>query len=136
MIRSHLHIPGLDWTCHVYYIVTRPDADEILKHLVYIGCGDRDMRRAYHNLTSGKLNSGLTYSNSSLRESVVVIAKTSCALEFAQSWTHELGHVACHIAQTYGLDLDGEEVRYINDTLVEATWEDAKELLCDCCREH
>lgn len=134
MIRQRFYHKDTDWRCYVYYIVTEPDADEIMERLREIGCDDETLRCAYENLTSGKCDTGLTYTNQTMRESVVVIAKTSSALEFAQSWTHELGHLACHIAQYYGIALGGEEVRYICDSLIAKTWAISRELLCDSCR--
>lgn len=94
------------------------------------------MEGAYNNLTSGKLDTGLTYSNSDTRETVIVFAKTSSAKEFQQSYKHETGHLQTHIAQTFGIDPYGEEIQYIGDDIVEATWEIAKGLLCDHCRKN
>lgn len=134
MIRQRFYHKGTDWRCNVYYIVTEPNAEEILERLSEIGCDGSTLKRAYKNLTSGKCDTGLTYTDQSGRESVVVIAKTSTALEFLLSLEHEFGHLACHIAQYYGLDLGGEDVRYICDSLIEKTWPISRKLLCDCCR--
>lgn len=134
MIRQMIYDKDADWRVRVYYVVTRPNAEEIMTQLERIGCKGRNMEAAWENLASGKLDTGLTYSNAESRESVVVIAKTSTALEFLQSLTHEFGHLACHIAEHYGIPLDGEEVRYICDGLLERTWPISKDLLCDCCR--
>lgn len=135
MIRQRFYDKKTNWRVHVYYVVTHPDADEIMTKLVDIGCNGRNLDTAYDNLTSGKLDTGLTYTNSDRHESVVVIAKTSSALEFLQSLTHEFGHLSSHIAEYYGIPLNGEEVRYINDALLERTWAISRELLCDCCRK-
>lgn len=135
MIRQRVHHKESDWIIHVYYVVTRPDADEIMARLIDIGCDSENLARAHHNLTSGRLDTGLTYSNDMARESVVVIAKTSTALEFFLSLTHEFGHLANHVAQRYGLPLEGEEVRYICDGLLAETWPKSRKLLCDCCRK-
>lgn len=135
MIRQRIYDRETDWRIHVFYVVTRPDAEEIMLQLRGMGCKGRNLLAAYDNLTSGQLDTGLTYSNEERRESVVVIAKTSTALEFLQSLTHEFGHLACHIAGHYGIPLDGEEVRYICDGLIERTWPISRELLCDCCRQ-
>lgn len=135
MIRQRFFDKATDWRVHVYYVVTKPNAEEILGQLEQIGCKGRNLESAYDNLVSGKLDTGLTYTNSSRRESVVVIAKTSTALEYFQSLTHEFGHLSSHIAEYYGISLDGEEVRYINDALLERTWPISRELLCDCCRK-
>lgn len=135
MIRQRIYDKSTNWRVHVYYVVTEPNAEEILCQLEQTGCKGRNLKAAYENLTSGKLDTGLTYTNSERHESVVVIAKTSTALEFAQSLTHELGHASNHIAEYYGIPLDGEEVRYICDGLLERTWTISRELLCDCCRK-
>ena len=135
MIWQQSYYKPTDWRLYVYYVVTELHADEILDRLAEIGCDGDNLSKAHDNLTSGKCDTGLTYTNQSTRETVVVIAKTSTALQFLQSLTHEFVHASCHIAQHYGLPLGGEEVRYICDGLLEKTWEISRELLCDCCRE-
>lgn len=130
MIRQKFALPQYGWRVYAYYVVTNPNADEILDALVLIGCGGEDLQRAYNNLTSGKLDTGLTYSNSDTQETVMVFAKTSNAKEFMQSYKHETGHLQSHIAQTFGLNPHGEEIQYIGDDIVEETWEVAKDLLC------
>lgn len=134
MIRQRIYHNDTDWRCYVYYIVTEPDAMEIMERLSEIGCDGDTLERAYSNLTSRKCDTGITYTNHASKESVVVIAKTSTALEFLLSLEHEFGHLACHIAQYYGLPLGGEDVRYICDALIEKTWIISRKLLCDCCR--
>lgn len=135
MIRQRIFDRKYGWKIHVYYVVTEPNAEEILLQLERIGCNGRNVDVAYHNLSSGKLDTGLTYTNAERNESVVVISKTSTALEFLQSLTHEFGHLSNHIAEYYSIPLDGEEVRYICDSLLERTWPISRELLCDCCRQ-
>ena len=129
MIRQRFTLPKYHWRVYSYYVVTNPHADEILDALVHIGCDVEDLQRAYNNLTSGKLDTGLTYSNSDTQETVMVFAKTSNAKEFMQSYKHETGHLQSHIAQTFGLNPHGEEIQYIGDDIVEETWEVAKDLL-------
>lgn len=136
MIRQKFALNKYGWSIYAYYVVTKPNAEEILDALVHIGCGGEDLQRAYKNLTSGKLDTGLTYSNGDTRETVMVFAKTSCAKEFQQSYQHEIGHLKDHIAQTFGIDPHGEELQYIGDDIVEATWDIAKDLLCDHCKKH
>lgn len=130
MIRQRFALPRYGWSIYAYYVVTIPDADEILDALVGIGCHGEDLQRAYGNLTSGRLDTGLTYSNSDTRETIMVFAKTSSAKEFMQSYKHETGHLQSHIAQTFGIDPHGEEIQYIGDDIVEKTWEVANDLLC------
>lgn len=134
MIRQQFTLPKYGWRCFVYYVVTKLDADEIIDRLMQIGCDGDALERAYRNLTSGKCDTGLTYSNTSSHETVMVIAKTTNAKEFAQSWRHEMGHTADHIALCHDIDPHGEELQYIGDALIEKMWPVSHKLLCDCCR--
>lgn len=136
MIRQRFTLPRYDWRVYAYYIVTKPYADEILDALAHIGCTGEDMARAYDNLMSGKCDTGLTYSNCDTRETVMVFARTTSAKEFQQSYQHEVGHLKDHITQAFGISPHGEELQYIGDDIVDATWEIAKDLLCDCCRKN
>ena len=136
MIRQRFELPKYGWTVYAYYVVTKPNAEEILENLVGIGCAGENLHNAYVNLTTGALNSGLTYSNSGRRETVMVFADTSCAKQFQQSYQHEIGHLKDHITQAFGISPHGEELQYIGDDIVDATWEIAKDLLCEHCRNH
>ena len=67
----------------------------------------------------------------------MVIALTSSAKEFAKSWRHECGHMATHICQALDITPYGEEIQYIGDDIIEAMWEYAHPLLCECdCCKH
>lgn len=135
MIRQKIALNSYGWIIYAYYVVSRPNADEILENLVGIGCDGETLQRAYKNLTSGNLDTGLTYSNIDTRETVMVISATSSTKEFQKSYKHETGHLQSHIAQTFGIDPHGEEIQYIGDDIIESTWEIAKDLLCEHCRK-
>lgn len=135
MIRQEYKIEGYDWRVYAYYAVSTYYTDEIMQRLFDIGCGRSYLRRAYNNLISGKLDSGITYSNYDRRETVMVIALTSTPKEFAKSWQHEMGHLATHIAEADGLDPYGEEIQYLGDDIIELTWEIAHNFLCSCQRK-
>jgi hypothetical protein len=135
MIRQYIYLPRYDWKCWVYYAVDSANADEIILQLNYIGCHKRELDNAWENLTASAINSGLTYSNFIRGESVIVIADTSTAEEFAKSWQHEIGHLATHIATAFDIDLKGEEVRYITDDIVGEMWSISRQFLCDCCKK-
>lgn len=136
MIRQRFTLNKYNWKVTCYYAVTGYYVDEIMDNLIGIGCRGEDLERADENLTSGKLDTGLTYSNYHLKETVMVIALTSSPKEFAQSWRHEIGHLADHIAQVYGIDPHGEELQYIGDAIVGEMWDVAKRFLCERCRKH
>ena len=136
MIRQRFALPKYEWSCMVYYAVDTYYTEEILDNMHSIGCDGDMLRTAYENISSGNLNTGVTYSNFGTRETVMVIALTSSPKEFAKSWRHECGHMATHICKAFGIDPYGEEIQYIGDDIIEKTWEYAKTLLCecDCCK--
>lgn len=83
-------------------------------------------------MSSCSINTGLTFSDYISRTSVIVISITNSEKEFLKSYHHELGHCAVHICQFYGIPLEGEEVQYLGQDLVDRTWDIAKIFLCDC----
>lgn len=132
MIRQHFTLQKYGWHCLVYYAVDTYYIDEILDKMHSIGCDGDMLQTAYRNMSSGDMNTGVTYSNFRERETVMVIAITSSQKEFAKSWRHECGHMATHICQAFGIDPYGEEIQYIGDDIIEEMWECAKALLCEC----
>lgn len=136
MIRQQIHIKTdkCDWKVRIYYIVTDIHADEIMKQLIALGCSGEKLQDAEVSLNKGTLDTGLTYSNTEKKRSVMVIARTSTAMEFACSQQHEVGHLKSHIAEACGIPQKGEEIQYLGDEVYKLMWPIAKELLCDCCR--
>ena len=113
MIYRELNIPQYNWLVHVFYHVTCYWTDEIMDCLKNIGCPPQKLKESYRNLKACKLNTGLTYSNYYLRESVMVIGKTSSSDEFSDSMMHELRHLEDHIATAYKMPAGGEEIAYL-----------------------
>lgn len=137
MIRQRFVIEKYHWNVSVYYAVDSYYINEIIDNMYSIGCDGEMLRTAYDNMSSGKMNIGVTYSNFRDRKTVMVIAITSSAKEFEKSWRHECGHLATHICQALDITPYGEEIQYIGDDIVEKTWEYAHPLLCECdCCKH
>lgn len=136
MIRQQFTLERYDWNVSVYYAVDTYYVNEIIDRMYSIGCDGEMLRTAYENMSSGKMNTGVTYSNFRDRETVMVIAITSSSKEFEKSWRHECGHLATHICQALDITPYGEEIQYIGDDIVEKTWKCAHPLLCecDCCK--
>lgn len=132
MIRQRFELGNHDWDVFVYYAVSTYYVEEIMDRIYNIGCRGEDLQTAYDNLTSGQLNTGLTYSNYESRQTVMVIALTSSAKEFEKSWRHECGHLATHICRAFGISTYGEEIQYLGQDIVDHTWEIAKNFLCEC----
>ena len=134
MIVQDIYLPDYDWHCKVYYSVTCYWVEDILNELQRIGCSGKNYRKAKKNLETGDLNTGLTYSNSRRGESVMVIAKTSSPDEFADSYDHEKGHLAKHIALANYINPYGEEFPYMSGDISKKMFPVAKMFRCECCR--
>lgn len=135
MIQHSFYIDKYDWFVHSFFAVTHYDTEKIMDRLCQIGCDERSLRRAYKNLSSGKLNTGLTYSNNRSRASVVVIALTSSAHEFVNSFVHETDHLCRHIGKYMGMSPNEEEVSYLCGDVAELMFKKCHHLLCDRCRD-
>lgn len=135
MIRQKITLPDYNnWTIYAYYATTRYAVDEIMERLWEIGMDANNARQAFENLSMGNLNTGLCYSNYSMRKSVLVIALTSSPAEFINSWHHELEHLESHIGKVFNLDPTGEDIAYLSGELAMEMYPRIKHLLCDCCR--
>lgn len=136
MIVQDFYIPKYDWRVRVYYAVTTYWTSEILCELHRIGCRGEDFKQAYRNLSSGALNTGLTYSDFEDRETVMVIALTSSPGEFQNSWDHEKGHLCRHISQVFNIDPYGEEAQYLSGEVGQKMFPIAKNFLCEHFRKN
>lgn len=136
MIKQEFIVDKVYWKVYVYYDVTPKDAIEIVTKLQEIKLPKSYITSAYTTLVSNKLNQGLTQTNNRLKTSVVVFTKTSNASQFVNSFVHEIGHLSNHIAVTYNLDLNEEEVQYIAGDIAQQMFKRCHTLMCDYCREH
>lgn len=133
MRRQVLPLAKWKWLCLVYYDAGRnTDVMEILSELDGLGASSRDKARVWRCLGKGTLNTGFTYSNPDLRQSIMVIGRTDSAGEFQDTYDHEKGHLAMHIAETDGIDPYGETYQYLAGDIGKMTYPLAREFLCDC----
>lgn len=114
MIYDIFHI--YDWKITVLYEATCYDIDTIIEILKDIHCPDKYIKEALDNLEECKLNSGLTYSNLSLKNSVIVINKTSSFEQLINTIAHEYYHLICHISKILEIE-DEEELANLNGNL-------------------
>ena len=136
MIKQEFIVDKVYWKVYVYYDVTPKDAIESITKLQEIKLPKSYITSAYTTLVSNKLNQGLTETNSKLKTSIVVFTKTTNASQFVNSFVHEIGHLSNHIARTYNLNLNGEEIQYIAGDIAQQMFKRCHTLMCDCCREH
>lgn len=95
MIRQHFTLQKYGWHCLVYYAVDTYYIDEILDKMHSIGCDGDMLQTAYKNMSSGNMNTGVTYSNFRDRETVMVItihlhqkSLQSLGVTNAVTWLH------------------------------------------------
>lgn len=130
MIADTIHIDRYGWTVYVLYAVQPDDVDVVVNYLRNIVCPYTIMKEAAEHLLTGEENSGLTYTNTRLQETVMVIGEATSPEEFFNSLTHESRHLEVHIAQTMNLDPYGEEVCYMAGDIAEKLLPTAMQFLC------
>ena len=106
----------LDWTVLVLYECTCDDINFVIKTLRDIKCPNKFIKEALDNLETCNLNIGLTYSNITLKSSVIVINKTSSFSELINTISHEYYHLICHISKALDIK-DEEKLAYLNGSL-------------------
>ena len=105
-----------DWEVIVLYECTCDDIDIIIETLQDINCPNKYIKEALHNLQTCNLNIGLTYSNTNLQSSVIVVNKTSSFAQLINTIAHEYFHLICHISKILEIE-DEEELAYLNGSL-------------------
>ena len=133
MIRQDVYLEKWDWYVMIYYAVDTYYMDEILEELEMIGCTYAD--EIEEDLTQHPYNNGLTYSNMRRRVSLVVIGLTETPEEFQNTYDHEKGHLAMHIAEEDRMDVFGEEFQYLAGEIGKQTFPIAKRFMCEHCRK-
>lgn len=136
MITQEFIVDRRYWKVYVYYDVTPKDAIKVVTKLKEIRLPKSYITSAYTTLISDKFNQGITETNSKLKKSVIVFTKTTNASQFINSFVHEIGHLSNHIARTYNLNLNGEEIQYIAGDIAQQMFKRCHTLMCDYCREH
>lgn len=135
MIKQRFIVERRYWKVYVYYDITERNSDEILDKIKELNLPENYVKSAYTMLKYSKPNRGITFSNTKIRESIIVIGKTSNASQFVNSFVHEISHLTNHIARTYHLDINSEEVCYISGDIAQEMFKRCHALMCDCCRD-
>lgn len=105
-----------NWEVTILYECTCEDIDYIIRILKDINCPNKYIKEALHNLQTCNLNIGLTYSNTNLQRSVIVVNKTSSFAQLINTIAHEYFHLICHISKILEIE-DEEELAYLNGNL-------------------
>lgn len=134
MIRQDFFIDKFGWNVVAFYDVKPKDANIVLKELRMLASAS-ETRMIEEFISEGNYNTGFTYSNPTLKASVVSIGETTDARQFYNTLQHEQRHLETHIAKAYNLDPYGEELCYLAGDIAMSMFSACRELLCDCCRK-
>lgn len=130
MIKQKFRLDRFDWEITIFYAVHGYYVEYIMHDLKRIGISGKKLDKAEENLTSGEINSGLTYVNNG--EAVCVIGIASSAAQYMDSIVHEVMHLAKFIGKAEGLDPYGEEVCYMGGEIARKMWPKSKLLTSEC----
>lgn len=133
MLYQEITIPKYRWRVFVFYDTTKQDADDVMDCLYDLGCNGETAKRAYLNLYSNQIDTGLTFSKN--RKTCIVLGRASDKSNFAHTFTHEITHCAIHIANEYGINPQSESLAYIAGDLGAEMLPFASKFLCDCCNK-
>lgn len=111
MIAQYIRIDDDAWDLVVYYDVTKDDFVRIVDALEEIECSKDDIEKALDTLSNK--NTGLTYSDTERRISIVCISEATSPDQFISTAIHEADHVQAHICQHYNVKLDSEKAAYL-----------------------
>lgn len=134
MVVQIVYLEDYDWLIKVFYEVTSDDTDIILNELDDIDCPSDIYYNAADMLEVGDFDTGFTYTSSFYRTSFIIMMQSSCADEFQNTFDHEKGHAAHHIASELDLDKAGEEIQYLQGEIGKEMFKVAKRFMCDHCR--
>lgn len=129
MIVQDIHIYKYDWVVRAYFNVDNY-YPFIVRDLKDIGCDDgSDMLKG---LLNNSPNSGFTFSSSYNKASVLVVSKCTSPEQFQNTFDHEKGHLAMHIAETFDINVYSEEFQYLTGSIGQLLYLGAKDYICDC----
>lgn len=118
MVTQYIGLGNNDWDILIYYGTSEEDVHDVYNALVALGCSKREARKAARAVTF-HLNTGLTYSNSDLRMSLVCIADATSADQFVNTAIHEANHIQSHVCEYFGIEEDSETASYMIGYIVQ-----------------
>lgn len=135
MIIQVIYLEDYDWLIKVYYAVTTYYTEEILGELESIDCDFDTYKRIESMLKNYQINTGFTYTDPLKHVTFIIIGLTDSPEEFANTYDHEKGHAAMHIAEYYKIDPYSEDFQYLQGAIGKEMFTSAKKLLCKHCRD-
>lgn len=109
------------------------NSGDIEEALVWADAPDSIIEQVQTKVLAERRDEGFTYSDPSLRRSVVAIGRTSTGPEFLNTTVHEIVHLALHIAQEDGIDPYAEDLAYLIGDITHGISDIVCELSCPHC---
>ena len=119
MIKHYVDIDG-KWAVILAYDIGRDDLDEVSAWLDALGANEREIARARR--VAMATNSGFTFSDPTLRMSVVCVSQATSPDQWWDTMVHELKHVQSHVCQHYHVAEDSEDAAYLIGYLMRQIW--------------
>lgn len=117
MIAQYIQLGKKGWNVLVYYGVGEEDFVEVGESLRQLGCSKKDTKKSLDILR--KQNTGLTFTNSEYKMSIICIGLASDISQFVNTAIHEAKHVQSHVCSYYNIDEDSEEAAYLIGYIVQ-----------------
>ena len=108
---QYIELGNRKWNILIYYNCSIEDFDSIADSLEQTKCSKKDISRSLKVLRHK--NTGLTFSNSDYKMSIVCISQATSISQFISTAVHELKHVQSHICSFYKVPEKGEEAAYL-----------------------
>ena len=128
MIKSVVDVAGY-WSIVLFVDVDYDRFDIIESALTNIFAPISVIDEIYDKI-SYKYDSGVTFTNSDFRTSVVCINKTTSREELINTITHEADHIQDDICDYYNVPLDSEQAAYLIGYLVGKMYYNSRTLFC------
>ena len=128
MIRSVIDVRGY-WSI-VLFVDIDYDRFDIIENALTDILAPISVIDEIYNRIAYKLDSGVTYSNSDFRTSVICINKASDREELINTISHEADHVQDAICSYYDVPLNSEPAAYLIGYLVGKIYYHSRRLFC------
>ena len=128
MIKSTINVAGY-WSIILFVNVDYDNFDVIESALTDILAPISVIDEIYDKI-SYELNSGVTFTNSNFKTSIVCINKASSKEELMNTISHEADHIQDDICKYYDVPLDSEQAAYLIGYLVGKMYYHSRRLFC------
>lgn len=134
MIIQDLYLNEYKWSVKVYYAVSSYYTEEILEELQKYNPTVKEYNKVMNMMENYEYNTGFTFTDYKHKKSLVIIGLTTSPSEFQNTFDHEKGHLAIHIAQYYKISPYGEEFQYLTGDIGKKLFPVAKKFMCKHCK--